>query len=93
MATKTDSKNNSASRGRMAGKTNPRSRRTEKAIKFNGSRKATASRAIRPLPVEAIRPEEKNSRARWPRKIVESANRMRLEWKRQASRMPAANTA
>ena len=37
MATNTDSKNRSAMRGMMAGKTSPRSRNTEKAIKFRGA--------------------------------------------------------
>ena len=52
IATKTDSKNKTASWGTMAGKTEPRSRNTEKAMKFKGSRKATASRAMRPGPAE-----------------------------------------
>ena len=93
MATKTDSKNKSAMRDTVAEKAQPRSGSTERVMKFRGSNNATASRAIRPGPAEAIRPPEKNSRARCARKSVSSANRMRLEWKRQASRIPAAKTA
>src|SRR5258708_34509989 len=62
-ATNTDSKNKSAILGRMAGKPKPRSRNTEKAIKFSGRRKDTASRAIRQGPAVVGELGEKNSRA------------------------------
>src|SRR5258708_36434095 len=63
-ATNTDSKNKSAILGRMAGKPKPRSRNTEKAIKFSGRSKETASRAIRSGPGVVIKTEDKESRAR-----------------------------
>src|SRR5207244_6187686 len=66
-ATNTDSRNSIAIAGRIAGNDNPRSRLKEKAMKFSGSRTATASSAICPEPEELIGPAAKNSTARCAR--------------------------
>src|SRR5207249_1199244 len=92
-ATNTDSKNSIAKAGRIAGNDKPRSRLKEKAIKFSGSRTATASSAICPEPEGLIRPAAKNSTARCARNSVSNASNTRLEWKRQDSRIPVTKTA
>src|SRR5207245_6271538 len=53
-ATNTDSKKSIAKAGRIAGNDKPRSRLNEKAMKFSGSRTATASSAMCPEPEESI---------------------------------------
>src|SRR5579863_2436059 len=92
-ATTTDLRNSKPSCGEMTDTAKPRSRMQEKSTKFSGSRNATSSSAIRPGPKETGRPAEKNSRARCDRSNVSKAKKTRLEWNRQASRVPAKKTA
>src|SRR3989440_12359626 len=78
-ATNTDSKKSIAKAGRIAGNDNPRSRLKEKAIKFSGSRTATASSAMCPEAEEVIRPPAKNSTARCDKNSVINPSNTRLE--------------